>query len=95
MGVPFYGRSFTLVNENNNKPGAASSDGGKPGAFTNETGFLAYYEICYGLTNDEGWEAREDRGGNPYAVKGNQWVGFDNPQSIGKKVCFLRFWLRK
>ncbi|TRY79747.1 hypothetical protein TCAL_01968 [Tigriopus californicus] len=90
LGIPFYGRSFTLADKNDNKPGAATIAGGTPGVFTNETGFLAYYEICYGLNGDDGWQSHEDRGGNPYAVKGNQWVGYDNPQSIGKKMDYVK-----
>ena len=46
LGTPFYGRSFTLTGRGT-EPGAPSSGaGGEPGQFTEEAGFLAYYEIC-------------------------------------------------
>ena len=44
MGVPFYGRSFTLQNRNENGVGAPAT-AGKAGKFTREAGFLAFYEV--------------------------------------------------
>ena len=38
LGTPFYGRTFTLANANNIKPGARSSGPGKGGEFTEEPG---------------------------------------------------------
>ena len=38
LGTPFYGRTFTLANPNQDKPGARSSGPGKGGEFTEEPG---------------------------------------------------------
>ncbi|MCL4168009.1 UNVERIFIED_CONTAM: hypothetical protein GTU68_001441, partial [Idotea baltica] len=46
IGLPTYGRSFTLANANQNGLGAAASGAGEPGPFTKEKGFMAYFEIC-------------------------------------------------
>ncbi len=45
--MPFYGRTFWLSTEDNNGLGAWTQYGkaGTPGKYTNESGFLAYYEV--------------------------------------------------
>ena len=68
LGTPFYGRSFTLTGRGT-EPGAPSSGaGGEPGQFTEEAGFLAYFEVCQ-LLQEGGWTQTEDSDGNPYIYK--------------------------
>lgn len=45
IGMPTYGRSFTLANTAKYKVHAPSTGGGKEGTYTKESGFLAYYEV--------------------------------------------------
>lgn len=45
IGMPTYGRSFTLVNESQFDIGAPASGGGTPGKYTGEAGFMSYYEV--------------------------------------------------
>ncbi|XP_014649614.1 PREDICTED: chitinase-3-like protein 1 isoform X1 [Ceratotherium simum simum] len=88
MGIPTFGRSFTLASSKTDV-GAPTSGPGIPGRFTKEEGILAYYEICDFL-----------RGGAtvhrllgqlvPYATKGNQWVGYEDQESVKSKVQYLR-----
>lgn len=49
IGMPTYGRSFTLSNTANFRVHAPANGGGKAGEYTKESGFLAYYEV---LTRD-------------------------------------------
>lgn len=44
MGIPAFGRSFTLASSNSGV-GAPISGPGLPGLFTKEEGTLAYYEV--------------------------------------------------
>lgn len=85
LGLATYGRSFKLADANNHGLGAPTSGKATAGKFTREGGFLSYYEICtMGLTvvQDEIVKA-------PYGYKGDQWVGFDDENSLKRKVNSL------
>jgi len=90
MGMPTYGRMFTLNDQSENFIGADGS-AGKPGEFTRSGGFDSYYEICRFIQTDGYKVVRdpENRIG-PYAVKGNQWVGYDDVESIRQKSEYVR-----
>ncbi len=45
IGMPTYGRSFTLSNAANYLVNAPASGGGNAGVYSREAGFLAYYEV--------------------------------------------------
>lgn len=48
VGVPFYGRSYTLGSKDSNglkAPIKKWVGGGQPGNYTGEAGILAYYEV--------------------------------------------------
>lgn len=92
LGLASYGRSFTLLNPEDHgymapcKLGSNGYYSGEPGPYTREPGYLAYYEICEDIRN-KGWTEVWDREGQvPYAYGGDQWVGYDNVQSIEYKV---------
>ncbi|XP_055852486.1 endochitinase-like [Episyrphus balteatus] len=91
VGIPFYGRSFTLASASQNKILGATIPtvgSGSAGAFTGEGGLLAYYEIC---GKDQGWTRNWDNDGKvPYAYKGNQWVGYEDEKSVQAKMDFIK-----
>ncbi|XP_063216325.1 probable chitinase 10 [Bacillus rossius redtenbacheri] len=89
IGMPTYGRTFTLSNPDNFRVNAPASGGGKAGDFTKEGGFLAYYEICEMLKNGASY-IWDDEMKVPYAVQGDQWVGFDDERSIRHKMRWLK-----
>ncbi|EGW02147.1 Chitinase-3-like protein 1 [Cricetulus griseus] len=87
MGIPTFGKSFTLASSET-RVGAPISGPGLPGRFTKEEGTLAYYEICDFL---KGAEVQRILGQQvPYATKGNQWVGYDDQESVKNKVQYLK-----
>lgn len=45
IGMPTYGRSFTLVDSSKFDIGAPALGGGAQGEFTAEAGFMSYYEV--------------------------------------------------
>ncbi|XP_076797324.1 chitotriosidase-1 isoform X2 [Arvicanthis niloticus] len=85
LGMPTYGRSFTLASSSDNKVGAPATGPGAPGPYTKDKGILAYYEVC-------SWKEvqRIEDQKVPYAFQGNQWVGFDDMESFRAKVAYLK-----
>ncbi|XP_073906876.1 chitinase-3-like protein 2 [Castor canadensis] len=87
MGIPTYGHSFTLASANT-AIGAPASSSGAAGPITKSPGDLAYYEICQFLQGAKITRLQDQQ--VPYAVKGNQWVGYDDVESVETKVQFLK-----
>lgn len=82
----FYGRTFTLANSAEHGVGAPITGGGAAGPYTRESGYLGYNEICA----DKSWNVVWDNvAEDPYGWKSNQWVGYDDTESITKKVELL------
>ncbi|XP_055608797.1 chitinase-3-like protein 1 [Uranotaenia lowii] len=89
LGIPLYGRTFTLAREQENHIGAPINGPGMAGPFTREPGFIGYNEFC-DMFAKENWDihySQEQVGF--YAVKGNQWIGFDNVETIEAKVQYM------
>ncbi|XP_071953623.1 probable chitinase 10 isoform X2 [Antedon mediterranea] len=81
VGLPTYGRSFRLASSIVTGLGSLSFGSGQAGVYTNSPGILSYYEIC-GLLQSDWREGNSSTIKAPYAYKGNQWVGYHNPQSF-------------
>ena len=47
IGMPTYGRSFTLSDPSQYIVNSPAKDGGKAGEYTREAGFLSYYEVQF------------------------------------------------
>lgn len=89
IGMPTYGRSFTLSSASNYIVNSAAKDGGKAGDYTREAGFLSYYEVCQYLLDGASYVWDEEMK-VPYLVKGDQWVGFDDERSIRNKMDWIK-----
>uniref|UniRef100_V5HBI5 chitinase n=2 Tax=Ixodes ricinus TaxID=34613 RepID=V5HBI5_IXORI len=88
LGLPLYGRTFTLANPRDSGFGALTMGPGRPGPFTNEPGFVGYNEICTQLKSGD-WKVTRDPDVNaPVATKDREWIGFDDAESLTKKVEF-------
>ncbi|KAM9859975.1 acidic mammalian chitinase-like [Aulostomus maculatus] len=81
LGFPTHARAFTLSTTATGL-GAPVSGPATPGPFTQQSGLWSYYE-----GTSVHWA---DSQKVPFAVKGNQWVGFDNQRSYDGKVDYLR-----
>ncbi|KAJ8257786.1 hypothetical protein GJAV_G00189670 [Gymnothorax javanicus] len=87
MGFATYGRTFRLSSQDTSV-GAPASGAASAGPFTREAGFWSYYEICTFLPGATVQWIDDQK--VPYAVKGSEWVGFDNQQSYEIKVRYLK-----
>ncbi|XP_059079233.1 probable chitinase 10 isoform X1 [Tigriopus californicus] len=86
LGIPTYGKSFTVLGTNGAPP-MPSSGGGVVGPITNQVGTLSFMEICLKIKNNA-WTLIDDPAG-PYAYKGDQWVGFDTAKSTKAKAQYV------
>ncbi|XP_050522809.1 uncharacterized protein LOC126895227 isoform X3 [Daktulosphaira vitifoliae] len=91
LGIPTYGRSYTLFNKESTGIGAPSDGPGEKGEATREKGYLSYYEICGSLKKDDKWtvEQPKPRAMGPYAYKDNQWVGYDDEEFVKLKAKYV------
>ena len=86
-GMPAYGKSFT-TNSGSHDIGTASLGAGTGGQYTQTPGFLAYFEICDKLNN--GWTSVFDEDmKSPYAYSNNQWVGYENRESLTLRCDYI------
>ncbi|XP_034489275.1 serine-rich adhesin for platelets [Drosophila innubila] len=91
LGIPTYGRSYTLINEESTELGAPSEGPGEQGDATREKGYLAYYEICQSLKEDSEWTVVQPNADvmGPYAYRRNLWVGYDDEAIVRKKAEYV------
>lgn len=90
IGLVTYGRSFTLANPSVHDIGSPATGPGQIGQYVPESGDFAYAELCE-QANQGLWQIyRNQAQAVPYAVKGDQWVGFDDEESISAKVRCLK-----
>ncbi len=92
MGVPFYGQTFMLKDSQNKLvgEGTPSRGPGNAGEITRQPGMLAYYEICQLIRKQKWWSGVDTSGkSGPYATSRNQWVGYEDPESIAVKAKYV------
>lgn len=90
LGIPTYGRSYTLFNPDANEIGSPADGPGDMGDATRENGYLAFYEICENIKTN-GWKVIQPnpKAMGPYAYKGNQWVGYDDENIVKRKSEYV------
>nr|ALM55738.1 chitinase [Sitophilus oryzae] len=90
LGVPFYGRVFTLSSSSSTGVGAAVSGAGSSGPYTATAGFWGYNEILEQFAATSFTEAWDDEAQVPYAYSGTTWLSYDNVKSITLKVEYAK-----
>uniref|UniRef100_A0A182QE01 chitinase n=1 Tax=Anopheles farauti TaxID=69004 RepID=A0A182QE01_9DIPT len=90
LGVPAYGRTFTLSNVALNGLRAPSDGPGLAGPYTAQPGYMAYHEICARFLPGTGWQrVWEPVQRIPYGFFDHQWIGYDDGDSIREKCNYV------
>ncbi|XP_053663498.1 chitinase-3-like protein 1 [Anopheles marshallii] len=87
VGLAAYGRTFTLSYSGSRGTRADARGAGREGPYTKEAGILAYYEVKDAFGSDRIWDSEQCV---PYALSGDQWVSYDDPQSIRLKCEYIQ-----
>lgn len=84
VGIPFYGNSFTLASVWQHGVAAPAIGAGTSGRFV-QSNMLGFDEICMNRWTRV-WEPEQQV---PYAYNGDQWVGYDDVQSVQVKSNYI------
>lgn len=84
LGMPLYAQGWTLASATNNGLYAPANNGITPGPYTQQTGVWGYNELCEKrIADPTGWTVvRDSCYLTPYMYKGNQWVSYDDRESM-------------
>ncbi|KAI0227441.1 hypothetical protein LSAT2_022121 [Lamellibrachia satsuma] len=88
IGLAAYGRVLTLDHFTSHGLNAPAARPGIRYTYTRELGMMSYYEVCRFLAGG-GTKVWDPVLKAPYAYKGNQWVGYDDPRSLKIKGAWL------
>nr|XP_022917841.1 chitinase-3-like protein 1 [Onthophagus taurus] len=89
LGMGSYGISYTVSKDLKSfKVGVPALGPGNPGFYTNQSGMLAYYEICNKTKRNEWTVSRDHAQKVPYAYGDGQWVGYDDTFSVKQKMKY-------
>ncbi|XP_039441147.1 chitinase-3-like protein 1 [Culex pipiens pallens] len=89
MGIPSYGRTFTLVDSSANGIGAPASGPGKAGQYSREAGMIGYNELCEKFLSEK-WDITcNEQQLVCYATSGNQWISFEDVKSVAHKMDYF------
>ncbi|XP_046632543.1 acidic mammalian chitinase-like [Daphnia pulicaria] len=90
LGMGLYGRGFVLNNPADNGLYAPANQPISAGPYTREAGIWGYNEICEKFAAEPGlWTVVVDPSYmSPYAYKGNQWIGYDDQNSLKTKAQY-------
>ena len=85
LGLPYYGRGYTLSDPSCNTPGCRFSGPNKPGVCTNTAGMLSLNEIK-DIIKDKGLTPANLQGALMKSITwDDQWIGYDDEETISAK----------
>ncbi|KFM77883.1 putative chitinase 3, partial [Stegodyphus mimosarum] len=88
MGIPSYGRTWTLADKSKNGLDVDARGPGIAGPLTQREGLLGYNEICL----DDSWTEFSNSLTGIYATKDDQWVSYDTTRTAILKSRYVRYY---
>ncbi|XP_050503924.1 probable chitinase 2 [Diabrotica virgifera virgifera] len=88
MGVPTYGRTFTLLDQDHTSLYDPVAGPGNKGEYTGLKGSLGYHEICEFFSGSDSTYYWDDEQKVPHRIYNDQWIGYDDERSMAKKIDF-------
>ncbi|CAF3689335.1 unnamed protein product [Adineta steineri] len=89
IGIPAYGRSFTLASAQKGLH-APVTGAGYPGRYTKTRGFLSYYEICEKDRSKSWQKVWLDAEKAWYMTSGDQWITYEDINSATMKAQYAK-----
>ncbi|XP_052229050.1 oviduct-specific glycoprotein-like [Dreissena polymorpha] len=90
VGLPAYGRTFTLGETTNSSAASAPLQPGIQGNYTLQPGFLSFYEVCRFADTATSTRCRDPYTKEPYITSGNQLIAYEDTESLTYKINWIR-----
>uniref|UniRef100_A0A7G3AFM1 Putative chitotriosidase-1-signalp detected n=1 Tax=Lutzomyia longipalpis TaxID=7200 RepID=A0A7G3AFM1_LUTLO len=90
LGIPAYGKSYTLADKTKNGIGANTKGPGKAGPYLMEPGFLGYNEICESLVQAPWTTVHLKNNAVKYSYNEDQWVSYDDAETVTVKAQYAK-----
>lgn len=91
LGIAFYGRSYVLKDPRKNgvKARIKVAATAEAGPYVGSSELKGYYEICQDIKSGNWTRMFDEEAKCPYAFRGDQWVGYEDADSVGHKMDFI------
>nr|CAI5843686.1 unnamed protein product [Callosobruchus analis] len=86
LGIPFYGRAYTLADPSKTGLGAPVSKPGIAGPYTQEAGTIGYHEVVERLASGDWTYVFDEQQAAPHVYSGDQWMAYLDVSAIEKRV---------
>ncbi|XP_058838289.1 acidic mammalian chitinase-like [Topomyia yanbarensis] len=90
LSIPIHGRTFKLASTTATGVGMRTVGAGTEGPYSLEAGILSYQEVCELLKTGQYRKVWDNVQQVPYAFAGNQWISFDDVDSVALKATYAR-----
>jgi len=90
LGIPTSGLGYILHDSSQNRVHAPVRGPTPAEPCTRTPGVMGYNEICAKLRENRSWNVRYPKSYvEPYAVKGDKWISFDDPSAVREKAAMV------
>lgn len=90
LGLPTYGRTYTLHNASNHGLHAPAIGKGCPGPVRGLTGVYSYQDVCSVLSDSDAVRVWDNQSDVPYLHAGTKWASYEDTKSAAKKCQYVR-----